>query len=157
MFILLGFAELLRSAGCFQPLFSQKYFPASLFFLLRLQLHIIGILDVAHGPLRLCSFSFSPSPLAIYTGFCWSVTKSCPTPCDPMGSGIPALQTVCSFSQLPCCSTAEAADSMEMKEHSCYPTKLRLQNQQQGRLGAQAIIRPPLFLGVRSKSCPLTR
>lgn len=157
MFILLGFVELLRSAGCFQPIFSQKYFSASLFFLLRLQLHIIGILDVAHGPLRLCSFSFSPSPLAIYTGFCWSVARSCPTPCDPMGSGIPASQTVRSFSQLPGCSAAEVVDSMQMNERSCDPTKLHLQNKEQGRFSAQALIRPPLFLGVRSKSCPLNR
>ena len=87
----------------------------------------------------------------------------CPAPCDPTGSSAPALQAMWSSSQLHGCTSFAGhvillaapwlQHSSGCEQHvngwaNCNPTELHLQNKQQDRFSAQAIIRPPLFLSL---------
>ena len=107
----------------------------------------------SHGSLRLCSFSFNPFPLVIHTGFCCSVAMS--STLWPHGQQCPSFAGCVILLAAPWLQHNGGCGQHVNGWANCDPTELHLQNKQQDRFSAQAMIRPPLFLRVCSKSCPL--
>ena len=100
----------------------------------------------SHGSPRLCSFSFNPFPLVIHTGFCCSVAMS--STLWPHGQQRPSFAGHVILLAAPWLQHSSGCEQHVNGWANCNPTELHLQNKQQDRFSAQAIIRPPLFLSL---------